>query len=231
MVSPGWRKPPARRTTRSLPSSPSITATPFAVTSPVLAASKATVAQARTATGDALGAGYEFGNTSDANIWTYNGPLSNAEFLRAVQSRNVWHGGESGMDIRTLSGGDVYLYSLARIHQMMQANPEQWIRSETPAQWYNAHIANVNELDERITSLYFMGTADFTERLKGQAGLRWERTREIGYDFDPLSPEQVRAAGYAVSAATGRAATGWPSTSASRTWARPSARKRSQTAL
>ncbi|MCH2090875.1 MAG: TonB-dependent receptor [Pseudoxanthomonas sp.] len=152
-------------------------------------------------------AGYEFGNTSDANIWTYNGPLSNAEFLRAVQSRNVWHGGESGMDIRTLSGGDVYLYSLARIHQMMQANPEQWIRSETAAQWYNAHIANVNELDERITSLYFMGTADFTERLKGQAGLRWERTREIGYDFDPLSPDQVRAAGYAVSAATGRAAT------------------------
>lgn len=155
----------------------------------------------------ATNAGYEFANTSDANIWTYNGPLTNAEFLRAVQSRNVWHGGESGMAIRTLSGGDLYVYSLARIYQMMKANPEQWVRSETAAQWYSANVANTNKLDEKITSLYFMGTADFTDKLKVQAGLRWEKTREIGHHFDPLSPDQVRAAGHAVSATTGRATT------------------------
>ncbi|WP_162250365.1 TonB-dependent receptor [Pseudoxanthomonas sp. Root630] len=152
-------------------------------------------------------AGYEFGNTSDANIWTYNGPLTNAEFLRAVQSQTMWHGGESGMNIRTLSGGELYVYSLTRMYQMMQANPEQWVRSETAAQWYAANIANVNKLDERIKSLYFMGTADLTDKLKLQAGLRWERTSETGHDFDPLSPDTVRAAGYAVSAATGRATT------------------------
>lgn len=155
----------------------------------------------------ATNAGYEFGNTSDANIWTYNGPLTNAQFLRAVQSENVWHSGESGMDIRTLSGGDLYVYSLSRIYQMMQANPEQWVRSETAAQWYSANVANVNKLDEKINSLYFMGTADFTDKLKGQAGIRWEKTTETGHDFDPLSPEEVRAAGYAVSATTGRATT------------------------
>ena len=49
---------------------------------------------------------YEFGNRSDANIWTYNGPLTNAEFLRAVQSTNDWHPGASGMRVQTLGGGD-----------------------------------------------------------------------------------------------------------------------------
>ncbi|MEL1263344.1 TonB-dependent receptor domain-containing protein [Pseudoxanthomonas putridarboris] len=152
-------------------------------------------------------AAYEFGNTSDANIYTYDGPLTNAEFLRAVQSANQWHAGESGMDITTLSGGDLYVYSLRKIYQMMQANPEQWVHSETPAQWYNANVANVNKMDEKITSLYFMGTAEFTHKLKGQAGIRWEQTREIGHDFVPLSPEETAAAGYQVNAATGRATT------------------------
>jgi len=152
-------------------------------------------------------AGYEFGNTSDANIYTYDGPLTNAEFLRAVRSENQWHGGESGMNISTLSGGDLYVYSLRRIYEMMQANPEQWVHSETAAQWYNANVANVNKMDEKITSLYFMGTAEFTPKLKGQAGIRWERTQEVGHDFDALSPDEVLAAGYDVNASTGRATT------------------------
>lgn len=152
-------------------------------------------------------ADYAFGNDSDANIYTYTGPLTNAEFLRAVQSANQWHGGESGMNIRTLSGGDLYVYSLRKIYEMMQANPEQWLHSETPAQWYNANVANVNKIDEKITSLYFMGTAEFTDRLTGRAGVRWEQTKSIGYDFDPLSPDDVRAAGYAVADSTGRATT------------------------
>jgi TonB-dependent receptor len=152
-------------------------------------------------------ADYEYANTSDANIWTYNGPLTNAEFLREVQSANQWHSGESGMTINTLGGGDLYVYSLARIYQMMQANPEQWVRSETAAQWYNANIANANRIDENINSAYFMGTADLTDKLKAQAGIRWEQTNETGHDFDPLSADDVRAAGYAVSASTGRATT------------------------
>ena len=152
-------------------------------------------------------ADYAFGNDSDARIYTYNGPMTNAEFLRAVQSGTQWHSGESDMRIRSMSGGDLYVYSLARIHEMMQANPEQWLHSQTPAQWYNANIANANQIDERINSLYFMGTADFTEKLTGQAGIRWEQTKTIGYDFDPLSPDAVRAAGYAVTASTGRATT------------------------
>ncbi|MGY1410972.1 TonB-dependent receptor domain-containing protein [Luteimonas sp. A611] len=152
-------------------------------------------------------ADYAFGNTSDANIWTYNGPLGNTEFLQAVQSENVWHSSSSGMDVRTLGGGDLYIYSLSKIYGLMQANPEQWLHAITPARWYNANIANDNRMDENINSAYFMGTAELTGKLKVQAGLRWEQTRTTGYDFDPLSRSQVVAAGHAVNASTGRATT------------------------
>lgn len=150
---------------------------------------------------------YEFDNTSDANIWTYDGPLSNAEFLRAVQSANVWHSGESGMVVNTLGGGDLYVYSLEKIYDMMQANPEHWLHSLTPAQWYNAYVGNVSALDEDVQSAYFMGTAEFAYKLKVQAGLRWERTRTTSHDFDPLSPEATAAAGYDVDPDSGRATT------------------------
>ncbi len=152
-------------------------------------------------------ADYEFGDTSQALQWTYNGPLSNAEFLRHIQSANQFSAGDSGMYVHTLNGGQLYVYSLAKIYQMMQDNPEQWTHTINPTQWYNAYVANVRQVDESINSMYFMGTAEFTEKLRAQAGLRWEQTKTTSYDFDPLSPEEVAAAGYAVSAATGRATT------------------------
>lgn len=150
---------------------------------------------------------YAFGNTSDANIWTYNGPLSDADFLRAVQSENVWHSSSSGMEVRTLGGGDLYVYSLSRIHDLMRANPEQWLHAITPDRWYNANVANDHRMDEDINSAYFMGTAELTGKLTMRAGLRWEQTRTTSHDFDPLRPAEVEAAGHAVNSGTGRATT------------------------
>lgn len=151
--------------------------------------------------------GYEFGNTSDALMWTYNGPLSNAQFLEAVQSANENSYAHSGMRVRTLNGGSLYDFSLAKIYQMMQTNPGEWTHTMSATNWYNAYVANVREYDEDINAVYGMGTFELTEKLKVQAGLRWEQTRSASYDFDPLSAEQVAAAGYSVSATTGRATT------------------------
>ena len=150
---------------------------------------------------------YAFGNVSDLNNYTYNGPLDNAEFLAAVQSRNEYSFGDSGMYINTLGGGGMYMPSLARIHQMMQAHPEHWAQNLSAANWYSAMVANSRQLEESISSLYFMGTADLTEKLRVQAGVRWERTEDISQDFDPLGADEVIAAGHAINPATGRAST------------------------
>ena len=150
---------------------------------------------------------YEFGNDSDAHLYTYNGPMSNAEFLAAVQSSNQNSYANSGMKVTTLNGGELYDYSLAKIYQMMQANPGEWTHTMTAANWYAAYVANARKYDEQVDSVYFMGTADFTSKLKAQAGLRWERTTGTSHDFDPLGAAEVAAAGYAVDAASGRATT------------------------
>lgn len=155
----------------------------------------------------ALKNAYEFDNDSDAHLYTYNGPLTNAEFLSAVRSSNQNSYANSGMRVTSLSGGGVYDYSLASIYDLMQANPGEWTHTMSAANWYNAYVANARKYDEQVDSAYFMGTAEFTENLKVQAGLRWERTSGTSYDFDPLSPADVEAAGYAVNAATGRATT------------------------
>lgn len=150
----------------------------------------------------------EFGDTSAINTYTYNGPLTNAEFLAAIQSENEYSFGDSGMYINTLNGGSMYMPSVFKVYQMMQANPEQWTHSSlTPANWYTANVANSRQLEEATNSVYFMGTAEFTDKLKAQAGLRWEQTKVTTEEFDPLSPEEMVAAGYAVTASTGRATT------------------------
>lgn len=152
-------------------------------------------------------ADYAFGDNSDALHWRYTGALSNEEFLRAVQSGNEFSAGDTGMYINTLGGGHVYVHSLTKIHQMMQENPGDWEHAITPGKWYNAYVANVREIEESVNSLYFMGTAEFTDRLTGQAGLRWEKTTTTSTDFDPLDPEDVIAAGFDVSPGNGRATT------------------------
>ena len=150
---------------------------------------------------------YDFSNDSDAYLYTYNGPMTNAQFLAAVQSSNQNSYANSGMTVTTLNGGELYDYSLATIYQMMQANPGEWTHTMTAANWYAAYVANARKYEEQVDSVYFMGTADFTPKLKAQAGLRWERTTGTSHDFDPLSAAEVAAAGYAVDAATGRATT------------------------
>lgn len=150
---------------------------------------------------------YDFSNDSDAYLYTYNGPMTNAQFLAAVQSSNQNSYANSGMAVTTLNGGELYDYSLAMIYRMMQANPGEWTHTMTAANWYAAYVANARKYEEQVDSVYFMGTADFTPKLKAQAGLRWERTAGTSHDFDPLSAAEVAAAGYAVDAATGRATT------------------------
>ena len=151
--------------------------------------------------------GYDYANNSDALQWIYSGPLSNTEFLRAVQSANQISFANSGMSVRTLNGGGLYVPSLTRIYDLMQANPEQWTNAVTATNWYNANIVNTREYEEDLGFAYVMGTAELTDRLTLRAGLRAEQTTARSQDFDPLSAQAVIAAGYAVTAATGRAAT------------------------
>jgi iron complex outermembrane recepter protein len=153
---------------------------------------------------------YDYENPSDTDRYTYAGPLSTAEFLARVQSTNRMSLADSGITLTTLNGShDIYMPSMYKLLELYNANPEHWVQTSatSASEWYNIHIGNSRHYREDATALYFMGTGSLGDSLMLRAGLRWERTQTAALEPDPLSAEEVEAAGYAVSASTGRATT------------------------
>lgn len=151
---------------------------------------------------------YDFADQGGNYLYRYVGPLSNAELLAAVRSSNQLSYGDTGVTVSSLSGSsDIYLPSPYKLGSMFLNNPEEWQPTQTATQWYDSNVANNRHFEEKTTAAYVMGTAELTPTLKFRAGLRWERTDTTALEFDPLSADEVTAAGYAVSASTGRATT------------------------
>lgn len=140
----------------------------------------------------------------------YAGPLSTAEFLARVQSPNQVSLADSGITLTTLNGGhSIYMPSMYRLLELYNENPDHWVRTSatSASEWYNIYVGNSRHYREDSAALYVMGTGSLGDSLKLRAGLRWERTETAALEPDALSAEEVEAAGYAVSASTGRATT------------------------
>lgn len=151
---------------------------------------------------------YDYDNQSDNYLYKYVGALSNGQLLQAIQSTNQGSYADSGISITTLNGySEFYLPSMYKLGQMYLNNPGDWAQVLSPTNWYNANVANRRHFEEATDAAYAMATAELTPRLKLRAGLRWERTETSAREADARSPEEVAAAGYAVSATTGRATT------------------------
>lgn len=153
---------------------------------------------------------YDYENPSDLSRYSYRGPLSLTELLRRVQSDNEISLAGSGITLLTLNGGrQIYTPSNYKLLQLYRDNPQDWVQTTTTSatEWYGIYVGNSRHYREDANALYFMGTAHLTDRLTVRAGLRWERTETASLEPDPLSADEVRAAGYAVSATTGRATT------------------------
>lgn len=151
---------------------------------------------------------YDFDNRADAYLYRYVGPLSTPQLLEAIRSTNQASYADSGIKITTLSGSqDIYLPSMYKLGEMFLTHPEDWEHTMSATNWYNANIANNRHYEEDTNAVYGMATATLTDQLTVRAGLRWEQTKSLALEPDPLSAEQVAAAGYAVSTTTGRATT------------------------
>lgn len=151
---------------------------------------------------------YDYENERDAHRYQYVGPLSTAAFLAEARSDRRLSFNESGFDYASLSGSDaLYLPSNYKIGQMFLKTPGAFQHSLTAANYYTAYIENRRHFEEDTNAAYVMATTQFGERLTVRAGLRWEETETRAREVNPLSADQVRAAGHAVSATTGRATT------------------------
>jgi TonB-dependent receptor len=152
-------------------------------------------------------AAYDFENERAAYQYRYIGPLSAADFLTETASANELSFNDLGIRLSSLSGAKLYTPSNTKMGAMFLNHPEWFQNVITAENYYTAYIANTRHFEEDTNAAYFMATADFTDRITGRVGLRWEETTTRAREFDPLPVAKVAAAGYAVSASTGRATT------------------------
>ncbi len=151
---------------------------------------------------------YDFANERAAHQYRYVGPMSATEFLAANQSANELSFNELDIRLNSLSGsGALYMPSNYKMGQLFLSNPELFQHTMTAENYYTAFIANRRHFEEDTNAAYVMGTVDFSERLKLRMGLRWEQTKTRAREFDALTADAVRDAGFAVSTSTGRATT------------------------
>lgn len=149
---------------------------------------------------------FTFGSDEDRYRFAYDGPMSQTELLEAIRSDSQVSFADSGVVITSISGSsDFYLPSMEKLARLYEADPSVWrpTAATSASEWYNIHVAQDRDFTERMQAMYFMGTADLTDRLTVRAGLRWEKTNTDAHEYDPRSVQEVRDAGFEVNEGTG----------------------------
>ncbi|MEN9637493.1 MAG: hypothetical protein RL077_5897 [Verrucomicrobiota bacterium] len=153
----------------------------------------------------------DFLDHANARYYMYTGPGAGTGIWANYASAYRFDGRATNSNLTSSSGHGIFIPSLLAIGRLFQEHPEYFadrIANGTTAgsRYQSAFIANTRHFDEDVTAGFLMGTTSLG-RATWRAGLRWEETATDSLEFDPRTPTEVRAAGYAVTASTGVAAT------------------------
>jgi TonB-dependent receptor len=150
---------------------------------------------------------HRFRNPNPFLTWRYDGPGGGptGSFAALAYPENAWQL-ENGVRIASLSGGIPGFANRTELSRRFRESPEQFTSLATPANFYTAFIDNPSYVKETLQAAYALAHT----RIRGlqlQAGLRGEDTGFASREFDARSAAEVRAAGFAVTSANGRATT------------------------
>ena len=153
----------------------------------------------------------DFLDQSNARFYLYTGPGAGTGIWANYASAYAFDGHATNSSLTSSSGNGIFIPSLLAIGRLFREHPEYFADritngSTAGARYQSAFVANTRHFDEDITAGFLMGTTNLG-RATVRAGLRWEQTDTDSLEFDPRTPAEVRAAGYAVTASTGVAAT------------------------
>ena len=148
---------------------------------------------------------HDFDITRETYLYNYTGPGAGRGAWAALRSPFAYDYGALGANLTSSSGQQVFYPNLLAATELFLDHPEYFTQSLTATNYYNATIANKKHYEEDIDAAFLMGTAMVGKKLILRGGLRGEMTSGDSLEFDPRSPDKVRAAGYTVAA--GRATT------------------------
>ena len=141
----------------------------------------------------------DFRNETESMRYTYVGPgampVGTWADYRSPFEFDINANG-SNASIHSASGGSIWLPDILRLGELYRENPDQFTRTMTATNYYNAFVANRRYYEEEIDAAFVMGTASFN-KLSIRAGLRREETSTDAEEFDPRTPEELAAAGFA----------------------------------
>jgi TonB-dependent receptor len=155
-------------------------------------------------------------NWNDWNIWSYIGPGGNTvQWNDTLDTwQNVTYGSWANLgfvapheyDLGTTNALTVYNINGVkgmppradrnRIAELFYSNPEQFVSTATPQNFYDSFVARVQDLQETVTAGYFQFDTRLTRRITMRAGVRHERTLVESEEFDTRTRAEVEAAGH-----------------------------------
>ena len=150
---------------------------------------------------------HRFRNPNAALTWRYDGPGGGptGSFANLAFPDNRWRL-ENGLNVTSLSGSPPVFPNRPGIATLFREQRALFTDLATPANFYTAYINNTSYIKE--TRLAGFGLANVRlGRVQLQGGLRWEENEIAIREFQQRSAAAVRAAGFVVTPATGRATT------------------------
>ncbi|MBL9212911.1 MAG: TonB-dependent receptor [Opitutaceae bacterium] len=150
---------------------------------------------------------HRFRNPNAALTWRYDGPGGGptGSYGNLAFPANQWELA-NGLSVTSLSGRGPIYPNRAELSRLFREQPQSFTDISTPANFYTAYINSPRYIKETFLAGYGMGNVRLGP-VQVQAGIRWEDTDLAKREFQARTAAAVRAAGYAVTPATGRATT------------------------
>jgi TonB-dependent receptor len=166
-------------------------------------------------------------NTDAWNIWRYLGPggdvmtgynattgvpnittSGNWANLGYVAPHPFDTGTTNGLTVFNIAGiqGMPPRADRNRIAALFKSNPELFVHTGTPDNYYNSFITNKRDFRQTVTAAYGQADVRVLANLQVRAGLRWERTQNAVTEWNPQQRDEIVAAGFPVNT-SGRATT------------------------
>lgn len=151
-----------------------------------------------------------YDNTTPVRTYSYIGPGGNTPTtttgsFSGFQTKTVFDMGD-GTSFKSLSGAAPAFVDRNRMAELFLAHPEYFLNTVTAQNYYDAYVSNHKSVREEFDAAYAMLNSSWG-RYTLQAGVRLERTVTDSKEFDPKTPREVLAAGYALDSSKQKAST------------------------
>jgi iron complex outermembrane recepter protein len=133
---------------------------------------------------------------TESKRYSYTGPGAGVGAWAGIPSPYAHDTDALHTRVASITGHSVFIPNALAMGKLFLERPEWFTHSMSRDNFYNAYIGNDRHYEEDINAGFLMGTTTVGPVLV-RAGLRYEETNTDALEFDPLSPAEVRAAGFA----------------------------------